>query len=214
MSSIVEQHRRFLPHYQEQERLFSVSWRREGSLAKPVLQMIEQMRTLSDRLAEAKEDDQRQKLALEYRNKLEDYDHQLGVYHDNGIQLTENQVAEIIGSSFRFYDGKDYILVAYCIMPNHIHLLIKPLLDEEGEFHHLSEIVRKLKSFTARQILKLYPGEKKLWRADYFDRFIRGESDYWHTVEYILNNPVKALLVKRWEDWPWSFQNAWYWEKK
>jgi REP element-mobilizing transposase RayT len=208
----VEQHRRYLPHYQEEERCYSITWRREGSLPKQVQEMIRQMKALSESLASTQEDDQRVKIALEYRNKLEDYDLQLGAHHDNGIQLTEPIVAEIIGTAFRFYDGKDYRLITYCIMPNHIHLLIKPMQDQDGSYAHVSEIVRKLKSYSSRQILKQHPGERHLWRADYFDRFIRGENDYWHTVEYILNNPVKAKMAKKWQDWPFSYQNARFWE--
>ncbi len=42
------------------------------------------------------------------------------------------------------------------------------------------------------------------WHREFWDRYIRDEEHYYDTIEYIHNNPVKARLVKKAEDWPWS----------
>ncbi|MDD2942876.1 MAG: transposase [bacterium] len=96
-----------------------------------------------------------------------------------------------------------YDLLAWCIMPNHAHVLIRPRAP-------LGIILKSWKSFTSRwamannERLKLGISGSGLWMSDYFDRYIRSEEHLSSTINYIHNNPVTAGLCCRPEDWQWS----------
>jgi REP element-mobilizing transposase RayT len=93
-------------------------------------------------------------------------------------------------------------------MPNHIHVLLEPRAD-------LATIVQGWKSFTSRWVLRQnqrlglgIPASDQLWMREYWDRYIRDAEHYQKAVEYIEQNPVKAGLCRRPEDWSWSSGNA------
>jgi hypothetical protein len=83
-------------------------------------------------------------------------------------------------------------------MPNHVHVLIRMMHVP------LATIVQSWKSYTAHEANKLLGRKGIFWMPDYFDRFIRDERHFKATVDYILQNPVKAGLVYAPEQWPWS----------
>lgn len=113
--------------------------------------------------------------------------------------------APLIIDTWRHFEGIDYQIVAASVMPNHIHILI--VLNGNRS---LSKIIHSWKSYTSHEILKLIAQQQKkeigehLWQAGYWDRFIRDERHFNNTVDYILQNPVKAGLVKQIDQWPWS----------
>lgn len=84
-------------------------------------------------------------------------------------------------------------------MPNHVHVLVK-LAHESPS---LSSIVHSWKSYTAKQINQQLGRTGPLWMRDYFDRYIRDDAHLHACVEYIRQNPVKAGLVHKAEEWPW-----------
>lgn len=109
-------------------------------------------------------------------------------------------IAQIVQKALRHFDGARYRLLAWCVMPNHVHVLLE--LAENG--HSLPAIVHSWKSYTARQINKKLDRTGRLWMPDYFDRYIRDQAHLDACIHYIRQNPVKAGLVAAAEDWPWS----------
>jgi len=107
--------------------------------------------------------------------------------------------AEIMQSALLHFDGQRYRLIEWCVMPNHVHVLIHCCFGTS-----LGEIVRSWKTFVARQINELTGGSGKLWALDYYDRYIRDLDHLANAQAYIRNNPVKAGLCAKPEDWPWS----------
>ncbi|HFD81613.1 MAG TPA: transposase [Gammaproteobacteria bacterium] len=101
------------------------------------------------------------------------------------------------------FDGERYRLLAWCVMPNHVHVLIEQL-------DALPRIVGSWKSYTGRWalahdvVLGLGIPGKRLWMRDYWDRYIRDQRHLDAVRTYIDRNPVKAGLCRRAEDWPWS----------
>jgi putative transposase len=93
-------------------------------------------------------------------------------------------------------------------MPNHVHVLIEPLACA-----NLGSIVHSWKSYTSKLIRREVSNvdflEDHVWQADYYDRYMRNAEHYAATVEYIHQNPVKAGLVARAVDWPWSSAAKW-----
>src|SRR5262245_26348630 len=96
--------------------------------------------------------------------------------------LKERKVAEVVKTSFQKYNGERYKLIAWVIMPNHIHLLLKPLNEWE-----LYKILHSFKSFTAQESNKLLNRNGKFWMREYFDRRIRDHDHFERTFRYIEN---------------------------
>ena len=84
----------------------------------------------------------------------------------------------------------------YSVMPNHWHALLVP---SDAEAHSLSAIMKRLKGRTARRIRRFIPGGGPFWQSEWFDRWIRDETEWSRIVAYIRNNPVKAGLASTWQ---------------
>ncbi len=130
---------------------------------------------------------------LEKQRRLEHY---LDLGH--GAYLRNPRIAGMAQRAFWHYDGARYRLLAWVVMPNHVHALIEVWQTPLGK------IVKDLKSYTAKEANKILGREGTFWEDDYFDRYIRGEEHYRRVVRYIENNPVKAGLVKLAAEWPWA----------
>jgi putative transposase len=82
-----------------------------------------------------------------------------------------------------------YELIAFCIMPNHVHLLIKPL-------DNLSRVMQQLKGNSAKLINGQMGRKGRFWAVDYYDRLIRDEKHFTDVYQYIKNNPVSLGEAK------------------
>lgn len=81
-------------------------------------------------------------------------------------------------------------------MPNHAHVLLRP-----NRGIKLEKIIHSLKSFTATESNKVLGRSGAFWMREAFDRFIRDADHFARAFKYIENNPVKAGLCERPEDW-------------
>jgi putative transposase len=116
--------------------------------------------------------------------------------------LRNPAIAAIVQDALWHFDGERYRLMAWAIMPNHVHVL-----TEQIEGHRLADFVHAWKSFTAKAANKNLGRTGALWAPEYFDRYIRDQAHFDAAVHYIHHNPVKAGLVPRAEEWRWS--SAW-----
>lgn len=90
-------------------------------------------------------------------------------------------------------------------MPNHVHVLLQTF---DGAA--LDAIVTGWKKNSATEILKEHKDlPRPLWQREYWDRYTRNLRHFRKTLDYIHQNPVKAGLAKRAEDWPWSTARCW-----
>ena len=92
-----------------------------------------------------------------------------------------------------------YRLLDWCIMPNHVYVLCKL-----GRSSSQGEIVRSWKGGSSIAINRLLNRSGPFWMVDYFDRFIRDFDHLQDCRTYIRNNPIKAGLCEKPEDWPYS----------
>jgi REP element-mobilizing transposase RayT len=113
--------------------------------------------------------------------------------------LRRADVATVICDSLKFHHTKKYDLESWVVMPNHAHVLLTPF-----EGIHLDEIEHSIKSYTANEANKLLARKGRFWAIESFDRYIRNRRHYNATIRYIENNPVKARLCQRPEDWLFS----------
>ena len=123
-------------------------------------------------------------------------------YSDEGkgaCWLRKPEIAEIVENALLHFDGERYRLLAWCMMPNHVHVLIETMNG-----FPLGTVVHSWKSFTAKECNKTLQRTGEFWMPDYFDRFIRDARHLRAVVDYIANNPVKAGLCGKPEEWRWS----------
>jgi REP element-mobilizing transposase RayT len=113
--------------------------------------------------------------------------------------LGRPDIAELVEMALLHFDGERYRLLAWCIMPNHVHVLVEPTAE-----NLLDQIVHSWKSYTAHQANRLLGRSGVFWHRDYFDRYMRDEGHLARTVEYVENNPVKAGLTSDPTKWRWS----------
>ena len=101
-------------------------------------------------------------------------------------------------------------------MPNHVHVLLTMididklikerlnrhdnLLENESPFQ-LTKALQSIKRHTANYSNKLLNRKGSFWQSESYDHVVRGAKEMNNIINYILNNPVKAGLVKNWQDW-------------
>jgi REP element-mobilizing transposase RayT len=120
--------------------------------------------------------------------------------------LAHPALAQLVQDTLLRFDGERYRLIAWCVMPNHVHMLIEPMIP-------LSPIVQSWKSYTGREGRKTAaelglgaPGlaSGRFWMREFWDRFIRNDEHLQQVIRFIHENPVKAGLCAAPAEWRWS----------
>lgn len=109
------------------------------------------------------------------------------------------EVGALVDAALPAGDGTRYRLLAWAVMPNHVHVPIETLPGLA-----LAEVVRGWKGATARAANEVLGRWGAFWQRDYFDRFVRDYAHLAAVVRYIEQNPVTAGLVERAEAWAFS----------
>ncbi|MGC1106206.1 MAG: transposase [Candidatus Acidiferrales bacterium] len=99
---------------------------------------------------------------------------------------------------------RGFLLLAYCVMPTHLHLVIVP-----SDSDAVSGVMREIKIRAAKRICLLRDGREQVWQARYFDRIMRHRQELSETLDYVHFNPVKDGLVENAARWPWSSWRGW-----
>jgi len=117
--------------------------------------------------------------------------------------LARPDLAEIVEDALVHGCGQTHDMHAFTIMPNHVHVLTT---FRQG--FRMCDILRGWKSYSARRINERLARTGAFWQRDYFDRFIRHEKHFELVRAYIETNPVRAGLVGRADEWPFSSANT------
>ena len=186
VSEIKDWHQRFhsVPH-RENKALQSITFRLYDSLPKEVIEEI--------------------KLKLDIKKEDSSYNssqyqrlrQKIAEYEDAGYGqcfLRDERIAAVMQNTLKHFDGERYQLICWCIMPNHVHVLI-----EVNEGWSLSKIMHGWRSYTANEANRILGRTGKFWMEEYYDRYIRNDNHLQKTINYILNNPANAGL----DGWPW-----------
>jgi putative DNA methylase len=115
------------------------------------------------------------------------------------LALADPRIAAQTENALLRFDGKRYALIAWCVMPNHVHALV-----EIWSGYRLDRIVHSWKSFTAHAANRLMARAGRFWAPEYFDRYMRDDLQLAAAQSYIEENPVKAGLCAQPQDWPFS----------
>jgi REP element-mobilizing transposase RayT len=122
-------------------------------------------------------------------------------YEDVGFGqcfLKDPRIASMVQENLFHFNGIRYNILRWCIMPNHVHVLIEIL-----EGWTLSTLMHGWRSYTSHQANRILERTGNFWMEEYFDRYIRDERHLEIVINYIDNNPVKAGLVDEAHKWPW-----------
>jgi len=185
-----------LPHWEKDAGLYFLTFHLAGSLPLPVLEKIaERQRILiAAKHVGAHLSPSQEVLVAEFSPaKLEEYfDRGLGACF-----LRDPRIGELMADALDFWQGKRYRLVAWCVMPNHVHVVCRLLPGQD-----LNKVLQGWKSFTARKANQILGRSRAFWQREYYDRLIRDGDELRRAVRYVMNNPERAGL-KGWK-WVWS----------
>lgn len=194
-------YKRKLPHWQPEGAEYFITIRLKGSLPKAA---VSRLKALRRQLVEIDEEEGERTSYIQ-RKIFEEYGHLLDAGDNGPMWLGRKSVAEVVEDSLHYRDSELFELYAYCIMPNHVHLVFKHLIQEEGKENPVTDIMRNFKRYTARKCNELLKRSGPFWQPESYDRVIRDKDELENTIRYTLNNPVKAGLIEYWQDWPYSY---------
>jgi REP element-mobilizing transposase RayT len=200
-------YRRRLPHWQPPGATFFVTYRLAGSLPESILAQLRderERRAREPRLP--RETDAAKKTRID-KCLFAAMDKALVSSISPGW-LVNREVAVLIRDNLAYWDKMCYTLVRFVIMPNHVHLLIKPLpvdaAAEEPVYHSLQQILKRLKSYTGREANRILGRSGAFWQEESYDHWVREDLEMVRIAAYIDANPVVARLCAYPEDWEWS----------
>ncbi len=208
-------YRRDLPHYHPADSVFFITFRLANSLPAHIWQELLAERERERRELQGKHSGAAYRQALYELEKKHfgRFDTWLDRCTEGPRWLAEERIAQIVAHEIHALDGHRYHLLAYCVMSNHVHLLI----DTTGYGHSsppgatstasypLAETLRLLKGRTARYCNQALGRSGIFWHDESYDHVVRDEVELRRIVWYIANNPVKAGLVKDWKEWKFTF---------
>lgn len=113
--------------------------------------------------------------------------------------LEQPAIAQLVVDAIMHFDARRYCLLAWCVMPNHVHVIVEPI-----DGNRMGAIVHAWKSFSAMQANRLLDRGGPFWHRDTSDRFVRDEDDLVRTINEVEDSPVRAGLVASAAAWPWS----------
>jgi len=199
--------KRHRPHIHPPDSIIFVTYRLAGSIPKAVVRTY---KAKKDWLAQVEE------FNRAWFVKFEDVLHKA---QTGPMWMKNEHVVDSVASSLQKLDSDAYRLDAYSVMSNHVHAVFKPFLSErelrEGfdESGHLifiskhpglSRIMQSLKGGSSRECNRILSRAGQFWEHESFDHVIR-EGKFYATIRYVLNNPVKAGLVRHWREWRWNY---------
>lgn len=221
-------YRRRLPHIHPVDSAFFVTFRLAGSIAKEVVRkykcLKEERRYQFARLERIERDASVIELA---RQDFEQFKRDWFIRFESLLDgmkhgptwLAKPEIREIVAKTVHENAGSDYRLFAFCVMPNHVHLVLKPLISESDlELDReasrttfltprktLPEIMKSIKGASARKANLVLGRSGGFWEKESYDRYIRDDEHLFRAIRYTVRNPVKAGLVRDWKSWEGTY---------
>ena len=207
-------YRRHLPHWQPPGATIFLTWRLYGSLPKSVLSRLDEERRLlrqqllrtAELLADREMRHAKQLFAL--TDKL------LAQAEHGPHWLRDPRLTQLVVDALFFHADRLYTLLAFVVMSNHVHVLLRPLPStsapdtDEVCYVPLARITQSLKGYTARECNRLLQRTgQRFWQDESYDHWVRNGAELERIVAYIESDPVRSSLVETPEAWRYS--SAW-----
>jgi putative transposase len=219
MGEFQEIYRRNLPHWQPEESTFFITFRLAHSLPQQVVLELRNEEEQERRAICAASNGQQQRLELSNSAKrfFGKYDSWLDqCLKESPHWLAEEEVARQLMQEIHRLDKQRFDLIAFCIMPNHVHLLIdtagfKRVSSNStiGTTHRypLTDNLLLIKGRSARSCNQILNRTGEFWHHESYDHVVRDEQEIERIFRYVIYNPIKGQLVSAWEDWPYTYVN-------
>jgi putative transposase len=202
-------YRRNLPHIHPEGFPIFITFNLVESLPKEVTKRLKEQRD-QELKALATDASSKAQVHEKYFNK---YDKWLDKCEHGHQWLKNKHIASIVMQKIHSFENERYQVLTYCIMPNHVHLLVK-LMTKQAIRHKgttatypLTDTIRLIKGGTARECNLILNRTGSFWQYESYDHYVRDEQELERIINYILNNPVKAGLVKEWTEWKFTYIN-------
>jgi REP element-mobilizing transposase RayT len=203
---MIYRNRGYLPHLEVDGGIYFVTFRLAGSLSSTLLESWRSEKQDIIRMAH-----QQNRELSDYEKRRIEYLHleRIEDYLDAGkgeCWLKNPDIAQIVNDALKFFNKKRYTLHAWCIMPNHVHVLFSPMKWQKDQSLDclMIPILHSWKSFTANKANRVLNREGKFWQEEYFDTLVKSDRQFAFYVNYTLKNPVTAKLCNEWTEWRWS----------
>lgn len=210
-------YRRHLPHYQPAEAVFFVTFRLAESLPKKVLKVFIDNPMEKERLfRKGMHGRCRGELPKKY---VDGYTAFLKKAKNGPHWLNDPAIAGLVAKEIHDMDDKLYSLIAFTIMPNHVHMVVdlrgfEPKPDLRGVTQNnrfrLTCILRLLKGRTSLGANLLLGRSGSFWHHESYDHVVRNGDELRRIIDYVLYNAVVAGLAKSPEEWKWSYVKEGY----
>ena len=201
---MILRYRGYLPHLEFPNSIYFVTFRLAESIPATVLAnwRFERENIIKDAERQKRELStyEKEKLKYLFSNKVEDYLDQ----HNGKCWLKQPAIAQVVAHTLKHLDGTRYFLHAWCIMPNHVHVVFTAVSQGGKVDSDLIPILQSWKSVSAHKANKALNRTGPFWQGEYYDHLIRSDQEYAHYINYTLQNPLKANLCTSWDLWPWS----------
>jgi len=185
-----------LPHWEKDEGLYFITFHLSDSLPRTVLAKIAERHHI---LSTGKQNDAN--LLPEQKASLAGYSHRrIEEYFDRGAgscPFLDMRIAGAMAAALRFREGQHYRLLAWCVMPNHVHVVARLFPGRE-----LARIVKAWKNFSAKAANHALERKGRFWQREYYDRLIRNGDELDRAIRYVVENSTNAGL-RNWT-WVWS----------
>lgn len=119
--------------------------------------------------------------------------------HFGSSFMRDPTLARVVAETLLYKDGESHQLQAWCVMPNHVHVLVVTSAAED-----IGTTVRRWKTYSAKRINERLNRTGSVWARDYFDRYVRDEAHFQTAKRYIEMNPVVAGLCDTPKAWPFG----------
>ncbi|MCC6159742.1 MAG: transposase [Deltaproteobacteria bacterium] len=122
-----------------------------------------------------------------------------------GVELNPGARSLVLGHCLHDH-GRRYELLAAVVMPDHVHLLLTPRLEDPSAPFSLAAIMSGIKGASAHSVNRLTGRRGQLWQDESFDHIQRSEENARKVGEYISQNPVRKGLAETPDGYPWLWR--------
>ena len=180
--------KRHLPHWEQRGATYFVTFRLADSIASDVLTQWREERA---RWLEVHPQPWDWKTAREYMRRFDEEREQWLDQGHGSCLLRDKRVQKIIVENLNRFDRERYVIDAFVVMPNHVHVIVKPLRSNS-----VTTILHSWKSYTSNRINELLNRKGSVWMSETFDTIVRDSAHLAACREYIQHNPPRAHLPK------------------
>ena len=188
-----------LPHWEKEEGLYFITFHLADSLPHSVLLKIAERHRILETARQ-----KRANFLPGQKTLLAEYSHtRIEEYFDRGAgccAFLDHRIAGSMAAALRFREAKHYRLLAWCIMPNHVHVVVRLFPGRE-----LAKVVKAWKNFSAKAANQALGRKGRFWQREYYDRLIRNGDELGRAVRYVVENPARAGL----KNWAWVWSAGW-----